>query len=249
MSLRAITTISLLTVLTGCAKAAQALTPTELPPSHRAVVCDASSSGRGASCTPATLAKVVRDWARAVVDQPRSTLVVVRAGRRRSDAEVLLRASVPASWGPGLRARQMAWRRGVTGALPASLGAGAGSAVIEAAQVAWGMLPTDGARALTLLSDLREVTEDRAYNMERRVPSASRFLAWISRSGLRLDLRGALVEVCGLHHRTAPEGRRFGARQDRSLRALWETVFRDAGAAEVRLDAQCAEGPVAARLP
>jgi hypothetical protein len=241
------TSAVLLLVLAGCGRAAAALAPVEPLPSHRAVVCDASDSGRGASCTPGALARVGREWGREAVDAPRSTLVVVLAGRSRSDATVLLRGEVPATWGPGLRARQMAWQRDLLTRLQMRDEGRAGSAVLEAVHVAWGMLPADGARSLRVLSDLREVSGDRAHNLERRVPRADRFDAWIERSGLRVDLHGADVRVCGLHHHDAPGAPGFGARRDAALRALWEGVFRASGATALTLTAVCEEDAVATR--
>lgn len=222
----------------GCRVSPTAQAPV---PRHLAVVCDASDSGAGVTCTPAALSRAVRAWSLDAVSRPGSRMVIVQTGRARDDAAVIAHAEVPPSWGPGARARKAAWTRALLAALPAELAARPGSAVLEAIHVALGAIPRDGERSLRVLSDLREVSADGGWNFERRVPRADRFRAWISRVGLTLDLRDATVDVCGMHHQRAARGPRFGARAEQEIRAMWEGIFRDAGSRAVRIEARCDE--------
>ena len=54
-----------------------------------------------------------------------------------------------------------------------------------------------------------------------------------------------VVRVCGPHHRAAPGGRRFDAKLAKSVVNVWTTAFTAAGAADLRIVADCDEGAVA----
>lgn len=225
--------------LVGCERVNAALVPVPQPALHYRVVCDRSDSGVGLACTPEVLRATVRRWATEALERPGSTLVAVQVGRARDDVGVLHRLEVPEAWGPGVAAQQRQWQEGVEAAEPAAVTAPAGSAVVEAVSVAMAMpASTPGQRVLVLLSDLRQVTPGTRWNFERTVPTAPRFNAWVRDAGLWVDLAGVEVRGCGVHH-LAGGGRRHDALADARLRAVWDTLLREAGATRVELAPLC----------
>jgi hypothetical protein len=205
---------------------------------HVALICDRSSSTLGVSCQPTSVRRAALAWlARGGVREGASFEVLVPG--QSYDSSRRIAASNMASRAAGERiALAVAAVDSLPDAVARDRGA-AGSAIAETLRLAVDDLADRrGARALVVLSDLRQYTPGR-WNFEKRVADPAAFSSWLVHEGLAPDLRGIDVSACGTHHMRGTGATSFDARMARQVVELWMGVFRASGASDPRIVSDC----------
>ncbi|MHB8174776.1 MAG: hypothetical protein ACYDFU_10010, partial [Nitrospirota bacterium] len=86
----------------------------------------------------------------------------------------------------------------------------------------------DGETTIFVLSDMREVNE--TFNFERRPPSESAFLNWITANDIKPVFKGPTkIIVCGLHPYAPGNTSPMTIRNYDRLLKLWQAVFKKWG--------------------
>jgi len=211
---------------------------------NTAVLCDRSNSGRGLSCKERALTVAYDAWRLRALGVTGGRFSVYLVGTSRDTVRRVFSIAVPLG-SPGKQAAVLYAARSELKGLLTPIATPTASAVAEAVDVAVGDLKSEGGDArLVVMSDLRQYTP-RRWNFERICPPPAAFLKWIEGNGLRADLSGIPVSVCGFHPLRAPGARAFDGKLAADVRATWEAVFRRMGARALRILPSCDEIPEA----
>ncbi|MEK6371255.1 MAG: hypothetical protein AABO58_01030 [Acidobacteriota bacterium] len=207
---------------------------------HTAVVCDVSPSAESA-CDSTSLVRAYDAWMVAGAE-PASTFEVWRVGRSISDARRIFAIQTPPA-GLGDRVAFLFGGRNEL-AVPALLTANTdevGSAIAEAMAVAVRSLhdKRGGARSLTVMSDMRQLSAREIDLEQGTVPTPARFADWLASNRLALDLSDVDVTVCGMHNRASAGAGPLSPRRFAELRDLWVATFRSTRVRAITICGTC----------
>lgn len=216
------------------------------PPVLEENLCDASSSS---ICDESVVRATVDEF----LDQNNpagSRLEVWALGCDVGDVTKLYAVQVPTSWGKGVAKQKKDWLAGERARLKGLVLPPAGQCSAVSAGI-WsvGRLLKERSgftRRLRVLSDLREVYGP--FNFERRVPTPKRFVDWLRKKNLLIDLREVRVEVCLVHDRRTPNSPGWDAERSQQRDAAWTAAFEAMGVPGVRLNVSCLFGSKRAEL-
>jgi len=207
-------------------------------PRHTVLVCDHSTSS---ACEEAS----VRNAARAMLARPvpGSRFETLLVGCGSDDIARPLLLGVPARWGSGAAQKRRAWIEAEERHLEnLRLGrrercSGIVSALWQAARILKeSNLPV---KEIELNSDLREVSPETGFNLERSIPAPSAFVGKLREQGVLPNLANVDIVVCGVHDNASPDTKRWTARQSAALRAAWTAAFSAMGVRDVELGERC----------
>jgi hypothetical protein len=118
-----------------------------------------------------------------------------------------------------------------------------GSAIAEAMFAAVTLLRERTARGgrghLLVLSDLREVSDGGAMNLEAAIPSAEDFTRWMRTQGLIAPADGIEITICGVHYEVASGAASLTAAEVTALRAAWTAGLSTWKPAALRICTDC----------
>lgn len=199
---------------------------------HTAVLWDRSSSTVGSNATE-NLTKAFNLWLADGFAVVGSTFRVYLAGNSYDTARQVYSVTVPGV-PPAQKVASLLGARNELSRLVVSEGTN-NSAIAEVLGVAVNELREhNGQYELVIFSDLRQYTPG-TWNFEESIPRADRFISWLKRENLLMDLKDIPITVVGLHHFRSPQAGLYDASLAVQLRNTWEEVFRAMGATQVRL--------------
>jgi hypothetical protein len=227
---------------------ARGLSLLELPaagatPIHAVLVCDRSDSTMEVSCDEDAITAAHEQFVARGAVIAGSTLSLWVPGQSREQGRAVLHFTAPAASLGERAAAAFGLRARLSHALSQPAPA-AGSALVEALDVAAEELAGKmGKKLLFIASDMRQASRG-GFNFERRAPTATRFIAWMREQALTVSLAGVEVHACGLHHgASGARGARFSAKLAERVRDAWLGAFSAMGAAQVTMLSTCGSSP------
>ena len=180
------------------------------------------------------LTRTFNSWLFDGLAAPNATFSVYLIGNSYDTARRIYTVAVP-DFAVGQKAAFLLGGRNELPKLSVSAAGKDPSAIAEAISVSTNELrERHGRHQLVILSDMRQYSP-RTWNFEDSVPVPERFVAWLKRENLFVNLQGIPVTIWGLHNHRSKDSMPYDANLDLQLRKMWEAALQAMGAADIEM--------------
>lgn len=195
------------------------------------IICDDSSSAAGYSCNPETLSALGLMWSEKADEAGQGSFQLFLIDRDFDSTSMLFSITYPDHFPGPVTAHKKKWRNDFIRSLgekTRDMPHDKGSAIVEGIYRSSLRMPKNGETVIFILSDMREVSGDGAFNFERRVPTEKEFTRWLHNRAIIPDFGSSTrIQVCGCHPYTPGGTSKMTSRNYNQLISLWQAVFKE----------------------